>query len=402
MRSTGNAAFREPSRRTPARRARPRAARGSGRPNPRSRKAGQQQSRWASEPEIPETFGDVQDTPSSGGDLEDAVGPALDRVVARDASAAARRPSGASTVDGARARESGRRARRRPRARSGARRAATTSKARVRGEHRQARRGRLVDDLVGRARAHVVDERVGAARAGRAPRGAAPGRAIVDAVDAAARDEALERLAVAPLLVGQRRPAQLERTPASAATARGYVSSPFAGEVRPSASSAQRPAARLGRTQAKARQVDPVADRDELPRRAAGTSAGRRVSTSSRALGERSSAARRQCVNQSSSGHAQRARERRREHGVDRAHVRDDRGGPWRGRARGASAVSKRSAARRPASRERKRRTRQFSGSTPSTARSASTTSSSTRAASARELRRRWRRARARPGRPAA
>ena len=119
---------------------------------------------------------DVEDVPLTGSPSDhDCVRPRLDGVVAHDplAQLAARSPRGRAR----RSPRSARRARRRPRGESAARSGRNAVEDRVRGEHRQARRGGLVDDLVRRAGTHVVDERVGAgeqlrhvARAGRARR----------------------------------------------------------------------------------------------------------------------------------------------------------------------------------------------------------------------------------------
>ena len=84
--------------------------------------------------------------------------------------------------------------------------------------------------------------------------------------------------------------------------------------------------------------------------------------------------------------HAERPRERRGEHRVDRAHVGEHRCGP-RAAARARGRAPSRSAGHGPpGARRGTALTLQFSGSAPSTALSASTTSSSTRAASARSF----------------
>ena len=132
---------------------------------------------------------------------------------------------------------------------------------------RQAARG-LVHDLVERARAHVVHEHVG-----RRVHLADP-RARHRRLDArAARDELLR--GDAALLVGQRRPADLQLDAVAAhATASTIVSSPFAGDVRPSASSRRTPSS--GPRAAGGADVDAVPDRHELVATEAGTSARRR------------------------------------------------------------------------------------------------------------------------------
>ena len=125
----------------------------------------------------------------------------------------------------------------------------------VRGEHGHARRRRLVDDLVERALAHVVHEHVLLGEQGRdLP---CTGRGSSIRTPSAAQPRAL-----GPLLVGDEGPRSSSSTPASPA-ARAIVSSPFAGEVRPSATtrSALR---RLALDAAEAVGVDTVADRDDL------------------------------------------------------------------------------------------------------------------------------------------
>ena len=168
MRSSGTPRARAATR-TPTRPARPRGASRTRTSQPRSRSSGSSSSRWVSEPEIPATFGTWRTTPSAhavtASRVEDAdAAHDCDRVARATRSREPLRP----TSPRARGRSSRERARiRSPRGAVGvvARGEAKLVgeervEDRVRGEHRQAGRGGLVDDLVGRARAHVVDERV--------------------------------------------------------------------------------------------------------------------------------------------------------------------------------------------------------------------------------------------------
>ena len=131
-----------------------------------------------------------------------------------------------------------------------------------------------------------------------------------------------------------------------------------------------------------------MADRDELRATASGNDRSSTLSTVVESLLRRARAggSRRQCVNQRTTRDAERPDERRREHRVDRAHVRDDGGGarPPRELARErrleAEAAPGLGATRGRGGRGSSRAAR------PSTAPSASTTTSSTSAASARSL----------------
>ena len=139
---------------------------------PRSRSRGSSERRCASEPEMPATFCRWRTVPGFIGAAtvaRSAVGPVLDGVVAPRRARAA--PAGGAG-----------------RARAAAPRGLGIVAAeaelggqqvvedRVRREHGQARRSRLVDDLVGRAGAHVVHEHVAAREELRECARAAPAR----------------------------------------------------------------------------------------------------------------------------------------------------------------------------------------------------------------------------------
>ena len=111
----------------------------------------------------------------------------------------------------------------------------TSSKPRVRREHRHARRGRLVDDLVERALAHVVHEHVLAREQRgnlgvRAPGSLAPARRAPSSRARSARSSSVND-----------GPRSSRSTSASCSRPRDRLE-PFAGEVRPSASTRSRPA----------------------------------------------------------------------------------------------------------------------------------------------------------------
>ena len=179
---------------------------------------------------MPATFCEMEDVPSlmRANRSEEAVGPVLDRVVGGDALAELRptAPRVERCAADARRGSPGRRASKRSSGRQ------QLVEDRVRGEHRQARRRRLVDDLVGRAGAHVVDQRVAAReerrqlgarhRRHRSSRGREPSSAT--SCSSSAR--------CASLLVGERRPVhvQLDVVAGERHGRDGDVSSPFAGE----------------------------------------------------------------------------------------------------------------------------------------------------------------------------
>ena len=124
---------------------------------PRARRSGSSESRCASEPEMPATFWTCR-TPHPRDAATHPVGPVLDRVARFDrlAQLAAERVA----VDAARARAS---FAARSSASSRSKRSSggsSVGEAAVRGEHRHARRRRLVDHLVRGALTHVVDEHV--------------------------------------------------------------------------------------------------------------------------------------------------------------------------------------------------------------------------------------------------
>ena len=202
---------------------------------PRSRRSGRSWSRCASEPEMPATFWMWRTTPSvmRARRVEDATRPRLHRVARLDA--LAKPPPERRALVGARApraRGSGRRARAGPRAGSSCVRVEQRVEDRVRGEHRQAACRSLVDDLVRRAGAHVVDERVvRREERGISARGTASPSATRPSSPSSA-DEPLELRAMRALLVGERRAVDVE--PTSVAGARrpraSTTSSPFAGE----------------------------------------------------------------------------------------------------------------------------------------------------------------------------
>ena len=151
----------------------------------------------------PGDLGDVEDARAHPSELDDAVGPDLDRVVADD-----RLPERAPDrvpIDVAEPAD-----RRREALDVAVLEAQLVRQQPVEGGIRrddgQAARRRLVDDLVGRPRPHVVHERVDLGiEAGDAVAGHRP--ADVDAVERADVDhEALERHPVDALVLGQRRP----------------------------------------------------------------------------------------------------------------------------------------------------------------------------------------------------
>ena len=265
---------------------------------PRARRSGSTESRCASEPETPETFCTFSTV--IGPRLRGRRRPSGRRSGRRRRARAAARPSSARSL-----RASARRARRAGRRGSpGSSRSKRSScveepgEARVRGEHGQAGGGGLEDDLVRRAGPHVVDEHGGARvesghlrerhgrrRSRRSPR------------------PALELRPVGALLVGERRTADLEptSTPRSRAirTPSTIVRSPFAGEVRPSAT-ASRPSRGPPQGNASTSTWWPIA-------RTFGEASGNEPGSTVRTASETRSASRssrlgRQCVNQSSSG----------------------------------------------------------------------------------------------------
>ena len=181
---------------------------------PRSRSRGSSESRCASEPEMPATFcrWRIVSLLMALNRSEQPVGPVLDRVVARDELAqlgtapAVERAQPLGEALGIVAIEAQLRRQ-------------EIVEDRVRREHRQARRSRLVDDLVGRARTHVVDQDVAAREERR---------------NLAARHRPAELGAHrrAPRLYASKLssdPCASTCAPASSA-ARRIVSSPFAGE----------------------------------------------------------------------------------------------------------------------------------------------------------------------------
>ena len=122
-------------------------------------------------------------------------------------------------------------------------------------------------------------------------------------------------------------PRSSSSTPSRAAPPRRSCRGPFAGDVRPSASSRSGPSV-LGDAGERV-DVDAVPDRDHLRRRRAGTSARSTVSTRRRdALREPQQPRRAPVREPEQQRNAQRAHERRREHRVDRRHVREHRDRP--------------------------------------------------------------------------
>ena len=172
---------------------------------------------------------------------------------------------------------------------------------RIRREHGQARRGGLVDDLVGRARAHVVDEDV-AAREERRHLGARHRPAELG-VEPELRREPLELALVRVVLAVAGRAVHLD---AHAAGERGAAQDRLEPLRRRVAAEHERAQRAVVRRRVGARElgdVDPVADRAHLRATRAGTSAGRRrrppVETLSAA---RTTACPFQCVYQRTSG----------------------------------------------------------------------------------------------------
>ena len=155
---------------------------------------------------------------------------------------------------------------------------------RVRGQHRQTRGRGLVDDLVRRARAHVVDERVAAPRAARGSRLAAPRPRARRGPRARARRRA--RSSSPRCARSSSESAGPWTRSSNVLRARGERGEDDVEALRRRVAAereeaqACRPRAR--RSTGNSDEVDPVPDRAHLRRRGAGTSGGRRSSPRSR------------------------------------------------------------------------------------------------------------------------
>ena len=196
---------------------------------------------------------------------------------------------------------------------------------RVRREDGQTCRRGLVDDLVGRAGAHVVDE--GVVRREQLRKLGTRHR-IADrhaAVEPELRDELLELGAVRPFLVGERRAVHVQLDVVAGERHGGDRDvEPLRGRVTPEREQAH--AVPVARRRARELvEVDPVADRTELPR-----GQGERALVDARhrrrdAFRRPQESARAPVREPEDERDPERPHERCREHGVDRAHVRDDR-----------------------------------------------------------------------------
>ena len=234
---------------------------------------------------------------------------------------------------------------------------------RVRGEHRQAGCRRLVDDLVGRAGAHVVHERVVRREAAPGSRHAGPASPIVTRPSSpSSRDELARAPRGGALLLRERRAVDVELDVVAGQRHRARPR-----RRAPSRSSSAR--ARAGAVPAPARGGAHGNSSRSIPCPIARTfldgSGNERWSTLVTAVETRSAAcsrsARAPVREPEDERDAQRPHERRGEHGVDRAHVRDDRAAPQArqlARERGLEAR----AAQRLGARARNVRTRQFVG----------------------------------------
>ena len=168
----------------------------------------------------------------------------------------------------------------------------------VRGDHRQTGRGRLVDDLVRRPFAHVVDERVHLGV--QAGHGVVRRRAAdVDPVEQAELDhEPLERHLVEPLLLRDRRAVHAEADPLDLLDGAYDRLEALRRRRPPQREQGQRlPVGALDAREP--RDVDPVADRDELPRAQRERALVDAEDVGREPLRGHQQRLRRQCVNQS-------------------------------------------------------------------------------------------------------
>ncbi len=195
---------------------------------------------------------------------------------------------------------------------------------RVRGEHREAARCSFVDDLVGCACAHVVHERVMAREEGWNLRA---WHCILErgsSFEAELGDEPLEFLAMRALIVGQRGTVDVEHDVAADGGNRAKNDlEPLCPRVAAECEQTKR-VVLLRRRARELGEVDAVPDRLHLVRLEWERAAVDRNDRGREALGGAQQPTRAPVGEPEQERHTQRPHERRREHGIDRAHVRDD------------------------------------------------------------------------------